>query len=72
MSDKSMIPQFTGVDYRQWAFKVKFGLADKKLHNVVLQWGGVPGQGRLVIPSIMSQAEEDEIKDAGGEPAAAR
>ena len=38
MSDKSQIPQFTGADYTRWAFKVKYGLADKKLHRVVMDW----------------------------------
>ena len=38
MSDRSQIPQFTGADYTGWAFKVKYGLADKKLHRVVMNW----------------------------------
>ena len=38
MSDRSQIPQFTAADYTGWAFKVKYGLADKKLHRVVMDW----------------------------------
>ena len=38
MSNRSQIPQFTGADYTGWAFKVKYGLADKKLHRLVMDW----------------------------------
>ena len=52
MSDKSQIPQFTGANYTGWAFKVKYGLADKKLHCVVMDWDSLLRRRRphIVMP----------------------
>ena len=52
MSDKSQIPQFTGADYTGWAFKVKYELADKKLHRVVMDWDSLLRRRRpeVILP----------------------
>ena len=52
MSDKSQIPQCTGTDYTGWAFKVKYGLADKKLHRVVMDWDSLLRRRRpeVILP----------------------
>ena len=52
MSDSSQIPQFTGAVYTGWAFKVKYGLADKKLHCVVMDWDSMPRRCRpdVILP----------------------
>ena len=47
MTEKSYIPVFTGADYKGWAFKVKFGVVDKELHDVVMDWGESPMQAKL-------------------------
>ena len=52
MSDRSQIPQFTGADYTGWAFEVKYGLADKKLHRLVMDWDSMPRRCRpdVILP----------------------
>ena len=52
MTDRSQIPQFTGADYTGWAFKIKYGLADKKLHRLVMDWDSLPRKCRpnVILP----------------------
>ena len=60
MSNRSQIPQFTGADYTGWAFKVKYGLADKKLHRVVMDWDSLLRRCRPDI--IMPLTPENELQ----------
>ena len=61
MTEKSYIPVFTGADYKGWAFKVKFGLADKELHYVVMDWGESPRQAKPVVFPPLTQDELDAL-----------
>ena len=58
MSDKSQIPQFTEADYTRWAFKVKYGLADKKRHRVVMDWDNLLRRRRPVVILPLTADEE--------------
>ena len=64
MTEKSYIPVFTGADYKGWAFKVKFGLADKELHDVVMDWGESPRQAKPVVLPPLTQDELDALDAA--------
>ena len=60
MSDKSKIPQFTGADYTGWAFKVRYGLADKKLHRVVMDWDSLLRRRRPAV--ILPLTPDNELQ----------
>ena len=62
MSEKSLIPVFTGADYKGWAFKVKFGLADRESHDVVMDWDGIPKQSRPAVSEPLTQAEKEALR----------
>ena len=64
MTDKSYIPVFTRADYKGWAFKVKFGLADKELHDIVMDWGESPRQAKPVVFPPLTQDELDALDAA--------
>ena len=59
MTEKSYIPVFTGADYKGWAFKIKFGLADKELHDIVMNWGKSPRQEEPAVFLSHTQNELD-------------
>ena len=61
MTDKSYIPVFTGADYKGWAFKIKFSLADKELHDIVMDWGKSPRQAEPVVSRLLTQDELDAL-----------
>ena len=65
MSDKSQIPQFTGADYTGWAFTVKYGLADKKLHRVVMDWDSLLRRCRPIV--ILPLTPENELQFTGAD-----
>ena len=64
MTEKSYISVFTGADYKGWAFKIKFGLADKELHDTVMDWGESPRQAKLVVFPPLTQDELDAVDGA--------
>ena len=64
MTEKSYIPVFTGADYKGWAFKIKFGLADKELHDIVMDWGESPRQAEPVASPLLTQDELDALDAA--------
>ena len=65
MSDKSQIPQFTGADYTRWAFKVKYGLADKKLHQVVMDWDNLLRRCRSAVILPLTLDNELQLSARG-------
>ena len=64
MTEKSYIPVFTGAKYKGWAFKIKFGLADKELHDIVMDWGESPRQAKRVVSPPLTQDELDALDAA--------
>ena len=64
MTEKSYIPVFTRADYKGWAFKIKFGLADKELHDIVMDWGKSPRQAEPVVSPPHTQDELDTLDAA--------
>ena len=58
MGDKSNIPQFNGASYQAWAFKVRFGMAEKDCHTVAMEWNGMAREPLpAVIVSLTPQEE---------------
>ena len=64
MTENSYIPVFTGGDYEGSAYKVKFGLADKELHDVVMDWGESLRQAKLVVLPPLTQDELNALDAA--------
>ena len=64
MTEKSYIPVFTGAHYKGWAFKIKFGLADKELHDIIMDWGESPRQAKRVVLPPLTQDELDALDAA--------
>ena len=56
--DRSLIPQFTGAAYQGWAYKVKFGLIDKKLQSVVFDFSG---RARKPCPGAITPTSQGEL-----------
>ena len=64
MTEKSYIPVFTGADYKGLDFKIKFGLADNELHDIVMDWGKSPRQAKPVVSPPITQDELDTLDAA--------
>ena len=63
MSDKSNIPQFTGASYKSWAFKCEYGLVEKKLHCIVMEFDGLAREPRPTPAEPLKQAALDALPD---------
>ena len=46
-----LIPLFNGAAYQEWAYKVHFGLVDKKLNTLVFD---MPGRARNPCPGVIT------------------
>ena len=70
MGDNSNIPQFTRAAYQSWAFKVRFGLYEKKYHSIVMAWKGTARVPRPDVISPLTQAALGGLADAVARTAA--
>ena len=61
MTENSYIPVFTGAHYKGWAFKVKFGLADKELRDVVMDWGESPRQAKPLTQDELDAVDAADV-----------
>lgn len=56
--DRNLIPQFTGAAYNAWAFKVEYGLIEKKLSSAVFD---VEGRARKPCPVVIAPLTQGEL-----------
>ena len=56
--NKNTIPQFSGSAYQSWAFKLVYGLQEKKLVSFVCEFKGRP---RRACPALITPLSDPEL-----------